>query len=278
MANKTIHYIATKTNIVDTLFQYCEQQGVGLTAFNEPHPTMNYLMIIEPVQIQYNGYALSKVWKPWLLEHFPGTKLIVASYCQSTHKCALNLLDLPASFPQWLDQLPAIREYPLQHGVDEKQNNRYDVFYDPWEYFLPMSGRDMKKLMEKFIEGHDEANSFSVQISRLRKKLTDIRDIMEEGFDKAEAASLQPEIDDLRKKAKQEWEYLMTRWRYYRPFFDWMPFKSTAELIQQEMEELQHLMKTWSKSGQKPAPEKVDALRNLVKDGLDRYIHAEDYW
>ncbi|MCC6460512.1 MAG: hypothetical protein IT260_08580 [Saprospiraceae bacterium] len=281
MAHCTIHYLATKDKVVRVVEQYCSAQGIRLVPLSkDKQEEVEYLMLIEPVHIGYDDFALSTVWKPWLQEFYPNVKLIIASYAQSTHRCALNLLQLPKALEPWLDALPEVHQYPLQHGVDESNGKKYDVFYDPWTWFLPLSGRSLKEQMEKFLQGHENAQSFAFQTSRLRKCLIDIKDVMESGALENE----QQNLTEWRKLARQEWDSLMVRWRNYQAFFAWMPFQETSKKIETLMTEIGDLIPIWTNTNADPAkiphpdPKKIDALRRLVKDGLDRYIHEEDYW
>lgn len=281
MTHGHIHYIASanKESVIEVLRGYCSPQGFALEALAPDRPFQaKYLMIVEPVAIGADGYALSPIWKSWLLENSPDTRLIIASYAQSAHKNAMHLLHLPDSLRDWLEQVPPVKAYLLQRGVGESQGEKKVTYYDPWDWFLPMSGRDMKKQMIKFLEGHDKVNSFTNQVGRLRKNLMDIRDIMEADLPEAYKTELLPHTVEYRQQAKEDWDALLGRWNYYKPFFDHLPFQEAAREIEAVIETLKADSKSWSDPAVIPEYDKIDALKQLIKARLDRFIFMEDYW
>lgn len=95
-----IHYIANNDSILPIAAQYFESQGYDWAKYPiKETPETDYLLIIEPLRIGAELYAISTTWKPWLMEFRPHTRLIVAAYARSQHPNCLKLFGfLPVGF------------------------------------------------------------------------------------------------------------------------------------------------------------------------------------
>lgn len=272
-----IHYIATKKEVVKTLSQYFETQSVKLEPLEPPFLGGEYLLIIEPVAVEKKYFALSTVWKPWLFEKYPDTRLIFAGFGQSAHPCFLNLLDLPTELKKWLELAPKVSDFEVyQIPVKDSEKSGIDIYIDTWNRRLPLTGRDMRRQLLKFTEGHDKANSFFQQIARLRKIFVDLRFLTDP--DQENVAQFSEDIPELIKEAQTEWETLEKRWKYYQPSFAQLPFTETYESIRGKMLKLGKMVKE-PEDTQRMLPECIqltEDIRDQIRFELKRYISVDD--
>jgi hypothetical protein len=277
MENTTIFYITTKKSIVQHLAEYCAVQQINLIAYTvQKCPKVDYLLIIEPIEIGPTKYSLSKVWKSWLFVHAPQTKLITAIYAHSAHSNNLNLLKLPVNLSEFLEQtLPVGAFSPQYAGSKPIKGQKKDVYNDPWERFLTLNGHDIKKEMEKFIEGHDKNNSFYEIILNIRTNLKNL----EYRLNPEHNLYDQQEINQLINDTTRSWEYMQIRWNYYLKYFEWLPFHDTIQDISKIMYELGEKMNDLSNTENLPPSEWLSYLNKLVEEGIQQYIYyTEDIW
>jgi hypothetical protein len=265
MHNINIHYIATKKYVIQALKDYCSAQGINLIQYEpELWSEIRNLLIVEPVEIGTDLFALSTIWKPWLMEHRPEIKLFFAGFAESTHQNYLNLLELPDALAEWFENGNSVGAYPLQYaGVIERNDRKYDKYNDPWNRLLPLTGRDMKKQMKKFTDGHDRSSSFFVQVSRLRKSLVDIRFLLQQNpGDNITQSKIDSDLSESRKDAIEEWGYLRLRWDFYKKYFDSMPFTATTKKIYEIMKDLEKCIDNIDDSSTVINPTLIDDLIN----------------
>lgn len=281
----TIHYIASKEKAVAILMDHCLKEGIELIKYDasEMQP-ISYLMILEPLQIGNQQYAISKIWKRWLFNKSASTRLFVAGFVKSKHSNFLNLLEIPDSLVDWLEELYPVGAFPLQYAGTETlpNNHKLDKYTDPWDRFLPSRGIDMVKQLARFLDGHDEHYSINNQLSRIRKELVDIKSSMESSL-----ALLDEEQLGIKKKNVQnEWAYLQSRWLFYRPLFDWLPFYEAAGVIIENLrvEGTLNLFFKNIRTGHiyldqlSQICEIIDRLIEEVKQSIDRHVYPENYW
>jgi|GEM_PF-1996726 len=277
-----IQYIATKTEILSTLETYCRKAGVSFTAYNtaktEPG---DYLMLLEPLSIHNQKYALSKIWKRWLYQKSPATRLIVAGYAESQHPNYLNLLDLPKDLISWLGSIYTVAAFPMQY-VGAKRNtdgSTTDQYADPWERMLPIRGIDAAKQLLKFMDGHDPHYSINEHLARIRKSIMDLKSKLEEGdFDKEGESEI--------KELQQEWSYFYFRWAYYKPLFDYLPFSQMAATFSDKLREEGDLERFFKKELKglnsiarfEEVGQVFGDLIKVVNNTVGRHVYPEHYW
>ena len=280
-ALQTIYYLGNKIDIVDHLQAYLEGHGFLFTMYSdEMKPSeIQYLMIIEPVFIRSKQYILSSLWKNWLLEHHPHCKLMFASYRQTDHPNALNLLSLPVDFQAWLGDLPPVGAYQPQYaGCKEKDGQKYDEYVDPWKFFPLPLGLDIKDEIIKFLDGHGQDNSFVNQLINLRKSMMDLREILEK--EKLSSIDLE-DISSEKDEIKITWALLNKRWENYVEFFEWLPFHQTVRQLIEELEQLQQHIEVLSldKTNEiQPDKKSLDQINRLLGAEVQRYVYYESYW
>ncbi|HMQ46722.1 MAG TPA: hypothetical protein PKA00_07915 [Saprospiraceae bacterium] len=276
MTENTIYYIATKSKTIETITPYFREQSYALQALFDNSPTqieqITYLMILEPLQIELQQYAVAKIWKRWLYEHAPKVKLIVSGYSQSLHSNFLNLLRLPDDISEWLGNINPVEAFGLEYAgaITTPSGEKKDTYADPWERFLPVRGIDMVKQMARFLDGHDKHYGFNSQLSRIRKELTEI--------------NLPPEqikLDEKKKTIKKEWELLDNRWQFYHPKFNHLPFQDTRlkiDCLLKKGGSLENTLKTWAPDEIESVCEQISELITKVNTSLDPYVHPEYHW
>lgn len=279
--SKIVYYLGNKDEIVDYLRIYLKAQGLLLRTYSDEVlvTELEYLMLIEPVLLRSKQYILSSLWKNWLLEHHPHCKLIFASYRQTDHPNALNLLQLPVDFSSWLKDIPPVGVYQPQYaGCKEIDGQKYDEYVDPWKFFPLPLGWDIKDEIVNFLDGHNRDNSFVNQLIRLRKSMMDLKDIIEEGsvshLDLEKIASGKNEI-------KITWALLNNRWERYAAFFEWLPFHQTVRQLIHELKLLdQHCKALFlDKSNElHPNNQSLDRINRLLDEQIQRYVYYESYW
>lgn len=280
-----IHYIATKEKALTTFKDYCSRQHIVLVKYDiKKTESVPYLMILEPLQIGNQQYALSKIWKRWFFNHTGNTRLFVAGYAKSKHPNFLNLLDLPAALRPWLEALHPVGAFTLQYAGTETLPNglKLDKYTDPWDRFLPVRGIDMIKQLTRFLDGHDEHYSINNQLSRIRKELIDIKNSLEV----YPPPDNDPHLEEKRKKMQEEWVYLQNRWQFYNPLFELLPFHDTAAAIRKCLEvdgEISLFFKKEISQAYSLAPlnktcNTIDSLIGKVKNTIDRHVYPENYW
>lgn len=279
MKKLVVHFIATKRKAIAALQAHFAGENIELIPYHiEILPEVDYLLLLEPIEIATQQYAISSVWKRWLLNHAAGTRLIVAGFAESNHPNFLNPLDIPNQFTDWLKQLPSVGAYQLQYaGVD---HNQIDIYSDPWNRFLPVRGIDMIKEMSKFLDGHDPHYSFNNQLFRIYKEFMDL-------IDNAPPDG-KFEIEDIKHefgRAKHEWELLHQRWQYYGHLFSYLPFQPFAERtirllgVQSPLSQLFQNTKTYiSKKEIESICWIIKALLTAMKDEIQKHVYQEKYW
>ena len=211
------------------------------------------------------------------MDNQPNVKLIVASYRQSDHPNALNLLDLPSDILTWLRHLPKVGAYQPQYaGYKEIDGHKYDQYSDPWKFFPLPLGLDIKDDLSVFLNGHDRINSFVDQLIRLRKAMMDLQVILqneEKTVDKREEIAAEHHNINL------SWKALKVRWDNYQDLFKWLPFKSTVEQLMQELKELaEHIEELNNNLNLFPENKFIDKINHLLAQKIQRYVYYEAYW
>lgn len=281
----TIYYIASssKKNVIQLLQEEYQAEVVEFIEYFEAiSPELTFLMIVEPIRIKSEQYAISRVWRRGLRKQGGNTRLIVAGYTESPHPNFLNLTNLPESLCAWLDNVLPIDAFALQHaGYTQKSDGtKEDKFVDPWDRLLPTRGIDMIQQMQKFLDGHDPQNSFYNQLSRLRKTLVDLDYTLQK--EEKNINEIKNYIQE--NKTKDEWDYLVNRWNFYKDFFKYLPFQSTAEQIEHTIDrELKPFFNDWQNHDiqqlqQLQLHKKLDCLKNYVKEDIEKYINFENHW
>jgi hypothetical protein len=275
-----IYYLGTKDRVVPQLEVYCTSQGFLLKRYSPvEHNQLGYLLLIEPVLIRSKYYTLSSLWKNWLLENSPQTKLLVASYRQGDHPNALNLLNLPTDLGTWLKKLRPVGAYQPQYaGYKEIDGHKYDEYVDPWKFFPLPLGLDIKEEIIKFLDGHDRIHSFVDQLIRLRKSMMEVKNLLET---KKDSGSRSGAILKEKENINLSWKALYARWQNYQDFFEWLPFKETAHILIQELQDLhQHIEELNKDKRNKVQPNSkfIDNINNLLSREIQRYVYYEAYW
>lgn len=281
----TIYYIASssKENVIQLLQEEYQAEGVEFVEyFKSIPPELTFLMIVEPIRIKSEQYAISRVWRRGLRKQGGHTHLIVAGYAESPHPNFLNLTNLPESLCVWLSNVLPIDAFALQHAgyIQKQDGTKEDKFVDPWDRLLPTRGIDMIQQMQKFLDGHDPHNSFYNQLSRLRKTLVDLDYTLQK--EEKNLNGIKNYIQE--NKTKDEWEYLVNRWNFYKDFFKYLPFQSTVEQIEHVItQELKPFFNNWQKYHiqelqQLRLYEKLDCMKIYVQEDIEKYINLESYW
>lgn len=274
----TIYHLGSKSSILNQLTFYFSQFNVELKEYEETKINqIKYLMLLEPILIRNKHYVLSSLWKNWLMDNQPNVKLIVASYRQSDHPNALNLLDLPSDVPTWLKQLPKAGAYQPQYaGYKEIDGHKYDQYSDPWKFFPLPLGLDIKEDLSVFLNGHDRINSFVDQLIRLRKAMMDLQIILQ---NEEKTLDRREEIEEEHLIINISWKALKIRWDNYQELFKWLPFKSIVEQMMQELNELaEHIEELNNNLSLFPKNKIIDKINHLLAQKIQRYVYYETYW
>jgi hypothetical protein len=280
--SKEIYHFSDNQHVVRILSTYCAQQEVGFReiSLDRMPDRLDCLILIEPRTITHEPYSISTTWKPWLMSHFPHTKLVVAVTGSNTHPNCLDLLNLPENIDAWIDNVLTVSEFRL---IDKRIDGGTDIqFIDPWDFGLPKSGKDLNQQMRKFIRGHGMESSFFDQVTNLRTCLMNYRHYHETAPDKEKADAASEGI-------VQNWRLFRARWNHYDLLFDATPFKKAADLIRKNIGLVSAPMSalvngpeaalSLSRKGYGAEEIKLfDEIIQTVKKDMLPYIFAEDYW
>jgi len=271
-----IHYIATKDKVVEELERYVAKAGYRLVPLDKIKPAkdIQYLLLVEPLNIEDDYYSVHPLWKHWLMRHAPDTKLLVAAFSASKrHSNFLPLLELPKSFGECMEKAVPVRNFPLFYrGTEERSLGiKEDQYADPWPMDMPQTGSPILPLLKKFINGHDKANSFFEQLVRLRKGMMDLEAVMDTGGKGDQA---------IYRQVTMEFDKLHNRWMYYKPLLDFAPFAAEVQAIAGHLHELGGCIRAeaWEGCSATPLLKPVEDIRDILKEKVIPIIHAEEHW
>ncbi len=264
------YYLGNKTKVVKVLQQYLSDQGITLMKYEieqNPPENMEYLLLLEPIQIHTKWYSVSTIWKNWLLDHHPNVKLISAGFTKSNHLNVLSLLELPANMHEWLKKVRPARDYVFQ-AMSKKAiigHKRYE-YRDTWEnYPLPL-GINIKGEIERFLVGHESAP----------QKIWNFVNIL---------SDLHERLKGLTAKQIQEKDgtaliLILERWEHYKTIFRYLPFYLSVQSIMDKLFLIQRRL-TNTNNDQQHSFEKdiipIDIREKLYTE-VHRYVYYEDYW
>jgi hypothetical protein len=283
--SEVIHFLCNKRPINEgqmppALAEYFKRQGAYLEPYSiKDKPAAQYLLIIEPIQMGFDLYACSSIWKAWLLKHKPDTRLIVAGYHSAAglnHSNYLDLLNLPKDFAnQYLTKVRAVSAFTLtpitNRSSASSENQRYE---DRWATGLPITGHRIETQMRRFIEGHDLGNksSFSNQMTNIRRLIKDLIDL--QGMEDEFKVMIKLRVDQL----IQEWDEFKIRWTFYKVFFEWLPFRDAYESIDSAMKKLDVIIKNLKRSTENLNAELIEKIRDAVEKEIQPFILPGDSW
>jgi hypothetical protein len=252
---ETIYYLATKSEaFLEELSNYFKKQGYKMEPYPKVEPIeLKYLLIVEPISIKEANYVTSDLWKQWLWSKCPDSKLLLATYINCAHACALNLLDLPGDFQKWLQTVPTVKEYGFHKRINLEGE---DEWLDDWKIALPLNGRSLQSRMRRFFKNHEEYFSLNHLAIELRNGLINI------------STSDPEENNKLIRKIKNQWED-------NREFFDWFPDRNITTAIDEYINAT-YKMLTDSSQEQQTAP--LDQFILLTKNEVLPCLFPEDYW
>ena len=275
---RRIHYIANNDLILPTVAQYFETQGYDWAKYPiKETPETDYLLIIEPLRIGAELYAISTTWKPWLMEFRPHTRLIVAAYARSQHPNCLNLLDLPSDLPAWLEKTLPVSAFPLVETKPENSGERSD-FVDPWAFDLTKPGNDLNLQMRKFVIGHEESKSLFAQIAAMRKLIADMRYYQSQLENDKSDEEAQGRWQEAWEGLLKLWVYFYHRWGYYSKVFDYVPYQEAIAKIRSNVEQFKKDIEKVTASGQHIKITPLDTMIKTMKKDMMPYIFPETYW
>jgi hypothetical protein len=263
MDKKTIYYIATKLEVVSRLKAYFQAQGFDFVEYPlQALPEVNVLLIVEPISINTGLYAISNIWKDWLLTQAPYAKLLVACHHKTKHPNVLNLLDLPSSFESWFNKTSTVKDFVAASNKSLKS----DKSEESWSSKMPARGYDILQVLERFYKGHDFSKNVSKQIDALINliKEYEIKDVGAHESGQIIANS---------------WMSLSKRFKYYGPLFQNTPYTKEFERVGNEVAELDRFVQKFTKSlGDYPTSRKllktympqskIEILGHLIKDTI----------
>jgi len=169
----------------------------NLITFNYKKILSRILIIIDPFCIEDIYFTLSPIWKQYLSTNSSDTKLIVMGFMDFSSRNYIDLLKLPDNFEAYLE-------------------NALPVSAD-WE--IPIDGADMRDYMRRFFEGHGRNSGLS--------KLNALKQTFNIAYTGLADNSLSVEEiynDLIIPHGRSEWEELLRRWKYYFPYFEYLPF------------------------------------------------------
>jgi hypothetical protein len=250
-----IYYLATKSEaFLEELNNYFKKQGYEIEPYPEVDPIeLKYLLIVEPISIKGSPYAISDLWKQWLWSKSPEVKLILASYTQCAHACALNLLDLPENLEVRLKNMPTIKEYGF---YKYKNSLGKETLRDDWKIALPITGRYLQGRVKHYFKGHEERFSLYYLAIEVRNGVINLN---ENDWD-TNCALIRE---------------MKTRWQDYYDFFRWFPDRSIADGLDKCINDAV-LMIDRPVADFSTAP--LDQLIMLTKDKILPSLFPEDYW
>ena len=266
----TIHYIAHNDAVLKPLReQYFAAQGIDLHDYTQrdTDTDVNTLLLIEPIQINKDYYAISSAWKPWLMEHHPHLRLIVGGFGKSLHPNALNLLDLPLDFKAWLSEkqpVSAFRFVEVASEETEAEGPKKQLI-DLWNLDLPLRGKALNQDLRKFFEGHEmDRDYFFKEIGKMKSLLHKV------ASNQSDTSQIWGELSHLR-------ERFVFRWKYYDHLFDWVPYQDAVKKVREIMKNLAAAEPSGEQNAQKMLS-LLDQLLQIAKDEMFRHIFAEAYW
>lgn len=209
------------------------------------------------------------------MKNAPHIHLLVATFAKSRHSNFLNLADLPLALAEKLKKTRAVEEFVPDYSRTITTNGiKQDLFFDPWEISIPLSGQDMKEVMIRFVKGHDKTNSYFEKLICLRKFMIDL-----EYWQNKKDNQYKDKISDFYEKIEGEWELLENRWNQYKGLMPFLPFNTSADRIIEQMVELKKLIESEQWENQKVVPNisLIENIREELEQHFLPYIYAEHY-
>jgi len=186
-------------------FQFETPKIKFFSAFETKLQSASTIIILEPFRIKNIYFIISPLWKRYLSVHTPDTKLVVLGFCEYQGDNYIDILNFPDDF---------IARVKNARSVSSN-----------WD--IPIDGADMLKWIEGFFEGHGGSSVMS-KLNELHQTIDIASQKLIDGsytFDEIKNDLLLP-------YAIPEWQELMSRWQYYFPLFQYLPFYPTIQEIQ----------------------------------------------
>ena len=277
----TIHYLSSKKGIIDHLVSLYHEEGIVFEPFSSDLTlkTVQYLLLIEPFEDNSEYFAASKLWKNWLAQKAPYVHLIVATFAHSRHSNFINLADLPRSLKNQFASVVPVKEFVPEYSHTVKINNvKRHIMFDPWNIYLPLSGQDINKVMERFIRGHDKSYSYFEQLGRIRKDMDDLIYWKEKQKNQAKKSlELTQKIHHLYKNIQKELDYLLNRWNQYEGLMSFLPFQKSASIIKEQMDVLEALIdnEAWDNKKAQPNMNAIERIGKELRTNFLPHIYSE---
>ncbi len=266
MNHTTIHYLATKSELVKIFQQLYEPQGYVFEAFqpiNGIPATLKVLLLIEPLKLDGYYFSFNRLWKHYLFKHHPDARLVVAAYAASSHANVFSLLSFPPELEAFLEKTVAVSEYPFAHsGTKEAFGEIRDKYIDTWTVSLPHTGRPAMTEMQHFLDGHDRHRSVSAQLFHMRAIVRNML-VSSDAIDPVEL--------------KELFKVLRQRWYYYKRLFAYLPFADVLDEINRKLEKVGTLLE--AKPLEKTTlEEELAAIYRMMESDIHPIVFAETYW
>ena len=210
-----IFFYSNISDVVQSLEKYCFQsKSHQITHFDSYVSTLNspaILIIFDPFRIKNIYFTISPIWKHYLSIHSPETKLVVMGVSEFESANYIDILNVPTQIDDFLDKALTVN--------------------DEWE--LPIDGANMQDWIERFFEGHGGTSVVS--------KLTGLCQTLDIAYQKLADGS--NSFDEIKKElllplAISEWQEVITRWQYYMPLFEYLPFYPAFQEINEIFSDL----------------------------------------
>lgn len=279
---KCIHYIASNPRITQLLGEYMFNQGFEWTPYDlKTAPEVELLLIVEPVEIENELFAISTAWKAWMMEFRPATTFLVAAFVQSEHPNCLDLSDLPASLSERLTYAKALRDYPLLNSGMKSEDGKI-IYVDPWAFNLPKPGYELKERLKRFVDGHDATRSFLAQIATIRSEVLLLRSYQEGKIDAEtlrDSAGIEVKSKErARKDLEQIERYFENRLKHYEKIFDYLPYQDTIKTLMADIENGIVKPKLSKRKLDESVLQHLDNIILTTKRSILPYIYPEAYW
>lgn len=279
---KNIHCITTREDLKPVLESYFENNQYNLLHYDPQNPTLadvRNLLIVEPLKIDDRHFSVAKIWKRYLARKFPNVRLIIASNREMDVEGHLELLNLPENFGTWIEQVPMTGNFQIEYVTEKFNGQDRETPYVPWENALDFQELDVLKRLLRFFDGHGK-NSLEERLISIRQTMTVAYDELRQND--AQSLSYEELLDQLVVKyGVEEWETLKSRWEYYKPTFQYLPFMDTIEEIEIKVTEVKtffdNLPNTKEKFMELECHKKLDEFYEKLHNEIEIYCRLDLY-
>ncbi|MEZ4888060.1 MAG: hypothetical protein R3E32_25255 [Chitinophagales bacterium] len=191
---------------------------------------VQYLLIISPTKIDLKGSSTrwidtSYFWEAYLLDYYPNIRLMNIGYWSCDRMSCENYRDI-LDLGDWQTSLVSSSFPTLEQVYAEEE-----VLEDR------LSEWDIKHYLKRFTDGHNR-QGFCKYLTALKHTMTVAYDEYNALEDEYKWDYETIENESIRASGQLEWEQMLERWQFYKPFLKHTPFQKHLKEVESAMQKL----------------------------------------